>query len=321
MVEDVEDHHLRPVVDLLACDQRCRRPQAHGFVEQAAQILPGIRHGEGQGAVGVRAERVAHREDPVRDLLRDARPIRVRCIGYTRDQAVRVWIGKVLVNLPVELVVVVAGLQPGDAIRLAHELLEQIGQVLIAARRVAEDHPQGDVVEELLPLLPAQAVADPQPSDLVAHDVHDARRLALGIQHRFVELAPVPPRLAARQRQRVRLEVVHSLLLRARVRRVVGRGVVEHLPDRGLAPQHGQLAPQQANAFSAVLGPDRVQHLDRAPVGVQPRQPLHRARARREQATGQRRQQPGGDEAQAVRDGSFGQPARLARRLLRIHAP
>jgi hypothetical protein len=102
VVEGVDDHHLRALVEPLvrerrlpsglAGDQRHGRPQPHRLLQAALEVakphhalrvreisvvellanpplhvLVGDDHGE--GAEGVRGERVAHREDPVGNLV------------------------------------------------------------------------------------------------------------------------------------------------------------------------------------------------------------------------------------------------------------
>ena len=219
----------------------------------------------------------------------DARAICLRRIREAREQAVGLGRRDPALEAPVELVVVVAPLQPDQAVRLAHQLLEQPGQLLVVARAVAEDHPQRDVVEQALEVIPLELAVHLQARHLVADHVEEAppeRMHPLGRrQHVLVERAPVAPLLASRQRQSVGLEMRHALRLRARVRRVQVGGAVEHLAQRILAPDHGNATAEQAHALARVLLPDGRQRVDGAPVGVQSGQPLHGAAPRREQAT------------------------------------
>ena len=126
---------------------------------------------------------------------------RVRGVGEAGHQAVGPGLAQVALELAVQLVVLVVRAEADQAVGLAHQLLEQSGELLVVARAVAEDHPQRDAVEQLLPLVPLQRAAEPEPVDLVGHHAEEMtgeRVHALGGgEHGLVERAPVPPLLPA----------------------------------------------------------------------------------------------------------------------------
>jgi hypothetical protein len=149
----------------------------------------------------------------------DQCPVALRGVGEPRDETAGLGLDQVALEPSVQLVVIVRGAQANEPVGLPHQLLQQLGELPVAARVVTEDHTQRDVVEQLLPLRPLERVADPQPLHLVGdhgEEPRPQRMHPLGRrEHRLVERAAIAPLVPSRDGQRVGLEVGHPLALGA----------------------------------------------------------------------------------------------------------
>src|SRR5215212_7628139 len=272
------------------------------------------------------------RVNEIADLLQIADLLEARPRQLSGGQAQRTAIGRALIRQPrlflldepltnldarlrLETRAALKRLQSELGLTPIYVTLEQAGELLVVARGVAEEDPQGDAVEHLLPVGELER-AGAQSEDLLRdgrEEVPGERVHRLpGREHRLVEAAAVAPPSPAREGERVGLEVRHALALGPGVRGVDVRRLVEHLADRLGPPHHDEPTAEQARALPAVVAPDRPQDLDRAPVGVHLRELARDLRTWREEPAHELGQEPRRHELGALGERSLRQA--LARR-------
>ena len=177
----------------------------------------------------------------------------------------------------------------GQRVAGRHQLGEQIGELLVVARRVAENHAADDAPEGAVQAVVVEGLVG-QERDLLARDGHEALALpvdpARAVEDGLVEAAPVRPQLAAGDRQRVGLEGAHPAPLG---RGVGGEGVgrtLEHLVDV-LHLEHQQDAVghhPDPHGTGPVAAPQPRDQAHGAAVHVEPRRDPDRPRPAPEQA-------------------------------------
>ena len=202
-----------------------------------------------------------------------------RRLGEPADEAPRLGGGDVLAEARDERPVARRGLAR-HPVGLGHQLAERLGELGVVGGRVAEDHPAGDPAEGLVPRVPAELAAlaaRPASSASASSPATATKRSPSrcsgppGVEHRLGERAPLPPRLAARDRQRVGLEGDHPVALRLRVRRErVGRALERPVDVGGREQQQRRVAdhPHPDRARRRGRGACPRQQPDRLAVDV-----------------------------------------------------
>ena len=156
----------------------------------------------------------------------------------------------------------------GHPIGLGHDLAEQLGQRLVAPRRIAEHNPPGYPLERPVPVIPRELGLPDKGAGLLAHHAREPIRqpvLAARVEHRLREPAAVLPRPVAGDRQGVGLERRHPLALALRVRGEELRRAVQDPAD----VIHGQ---NEQRAIGHDPHPDRPRSVARP----HPAQQAHR---------------------------------------------
>ena len=238
--------------------------------------------------------------------MHDPRAVALGSVGEAREQAAGLGVAQMTLEAGVELGQLVGLGQRDDPVGLAHQPRQPRGQLGVVARAVAEDHAQRQAVEDLREPRPVQLAVDRQRRDLRGDRGDEAlgermHPLAPG-EHVLGERAPVAPLLAARQRQRIGLEVGHALGLGTGVGGVDVSRAVEDLADRVGAPQHDHPPTEQPHALAAALRAHAGERLDGAPVGVDHGERLHRPAARREEPADDGRHDPRPQDPDALRE-------------------